>query len=146
MLIFIILFIILSIVVLYYFTIKRKYTINEVVICNNTLLCFILEVLNYIFSKHYIFIFNPFTNRIHIPQEDYYFGVEEDSVLLCHNIVHIYQSQCLGKCKFLILYMKELIKKGHYNNIFEKQARDYELQGKPDFNTICSDLKQRLKD
>ena len=45
-----------------------------------------------------------------------------------HELVHVYQSEILGKIKFLFLYFIYSIKYGYYNNPFEKQAREHETR------------------
>lgn len=45
---------------------------------------------------------------------------------LQHEIVHVLQYKEHGFLKFVFLYLLESLKKGYYNNRFEKEARKYE--------------------
>lgn len=49
-----------------------------------------------------------------------------DKQWLCHELMHVKQYQQYGISGFLIRYLWESIKKGYYNNKFEKEARDNE--------------------
>lgn len=50
----------------------------------------------------------------------------ENKVWLCHEIIHVKQYEKLGTIKFLFLYLLECIRKGYYNNKFEREARENE--------------------
>lgn len=63
--------------------------------------------------------------RIHLS------GVSKDIFLkdvkwVKHELIHIQQYKKHGTFKFLLYYMVESIRKGYYNNRFEKEAREGE--------------------
>ena len=45
---------------------------------------------------------------------------------LCHELKHIEQYHQYGKAGFLVKYVIEWLKRGYYNNRFEKEARENE--------------------
>lgn len=47
----------------------------------------------------------------------------ENKIWLCHELVHVEQFNQLGYIKFLLVYIKEWMYKGYYNNKFEVEAR-----------------------
>jgi len=60
----------------------------------------------------------------------YLYGISKelflkDEVWVLHEICHILQFQKYGFWRFLYLYIRESIRKGYYNNRFEKQARRF---------------------
>lgn len=50
-----------------------------------------------------------------------------DKEWLCHELKHVEQYQQHGFAAFLVKYLFEWVKNGYYNNRFEKEARENEL-------------------
>ncbi len=50
-----------------------------------------------------------------------------DKEWLCHELKHVEQYQQHGFAGFLVKYLFEWVKNGYYNNRFEKEARENEL-------------------
>jgi GNAT superfamily N-acetyltransferase len=67
-----------------------------------------------------------FGNTIHLhhttPEE-----FLQDKQWVCHELKHVEQYRRHGFAGFLVQYLAEWIKKGYYNNKFEVEARENEL-------------------
>lgn len=138
--IFLIMFIVLALfVLLYYLLIKKskkipiilgensKYPdLNSMTIVYNSLLCWILLIVNKITKRNYTSITNPLSNKIHfINKEDY---LDPNLILIRHEYIHLIQSKYEGKIKFLIEYFAYWMKKkiSHFDIPYEKMAYRYE--------------------
>ena len=115
-------------IILYYAKIKKVRTVGKIKYCYNSILSFILKIVNKIKKSDFIAITNPLTNRIHLINKNDYDNITEEDSLYKHELVHVYQGEILGKIKFLFLYLIYSIKYGYYNNPFEKQAREHETK------------------
>ena len=115
-------------IILYYAKIKKVKNVGKIKYCYNSVLSFILKMVNKIINSDFIAITNPLTNRIHLINKNYYDNITEEDFLYKHESVHVYQAEILGKIKFLFLYFVYSIKYGYYNNPFEKQAREHETR------------------
>lgn len=101
--------------------IRRFNKVEDEIIVNRTIICFIALSINFLFRKHIEAILNPFTNRVHIIYKDTFNCITRESVLYKHQYVHILQNKKLGWFKFIILYLINSMH-GYANNVFEKQA------------------------
>ena len=115
-------------IILDYAKIKKVKNVGKIKYCYNSVLSFILKIVNKISKSDFIAITNPLTNRIHLIDKNYYDNITEEDFLYKHELVHVYQGEILGKIKFLFLYFVYSIKYGYYNNPFEKQAREHETK------------------
>lgn len=101
--------------------IRRFNKVEDEIIVNRTIICFIALSINFLFRKHIEAVLNPFTNRVHIIYKDTFNCITRESVLYKHQYVHILQNKKLGWFKFIILYLINSMH-GYANNVFEKQA------------------------
>lgn len=101
--------------------IRRFNKVEDEIIVNRTIICFIALSVNFLFRKHIEAVLNPFTNRVHIIYKDTFNCITRESVLYKHQYVHILQNKKLGWFKFIILYLINSMH-GYANNVFEKQA------------------------
>ncbi|MEI0567960.1 hypothetical protein [Brachyspira pulli] len=127
-------------IILYYAKIKKVKNVGKIKYCYNSVLSFILIMVNKISKSDFIAITNPLTNRIHLIDKNYYDNITEEDFLYKHELVHVYQVEILGKIKFLFLYFVYSIKYGYYNNPFEKQAREHETKN----FIIKSDIEKEI--
>ena len=101
--------------------IRRFNKVEDEIIVNRTIICFIALSINFLFRKHIEAILNPFSNRIHCVYKYTFNCITSESVLYKHQYVHILQNKKLGWFKFIILYLINSLR-GYVNNVFEKQA------------------------
>lgn len=101
--------------------IRRSKEVEDEIIVNRTIICFIALSINFLFRKHIEAVLNPFTNRIHCVYKDTFNCITSESVLYKHQYVHILQNKKLGWFKFIILYLINSMH-SYANNVFEKQA------------------------
>lgn len=101
--------------------IRRFNKVEDEIIVNRTIICFIALSINFLFRKHIEAVLNPFSNRIHCVYKDTFNCITRESVLYKHQYVHILQNKKLGWFKFIILYLINSMH-GYANNVFEKQA------------------------
>ncbi len=119
--IFIIVLIVFAAITALDMNIRRFNKVEDEIIVNRTIICFIALSINFLFRKHIEAVLNPFTNRVHIIYKDTFNCITRESVLYKHQYVHILQNKKLGWFKFIILYLINSMH-GYANNVFEKQA------------------------
>ncbi|MEI0604623.1 hypothetical protein R4K55_10410 [Brachyspira alvinipulli] len=134
----------LLVIILYYTLIKKTKKVGDVVYVFNSLLSLSLIISSKISNIDFIAITNPFTKRIHVKTRYIFDNIDCSSNLFRHELIHIYQIEYLGFCKFLFLYIMYSIKYGYTYNPFEKQARFYENIDTVSREDIYNDIKYNL--
>lgn len=109
----------------YYKKVKQIKITEHITFINNSVLCFVLYLINKIFKKEFDAITNPFNSRVHLLNYGDYLSINKHFVLYRHEYTHLKQIKKYGRALFLFLYLLNSLR-GYSKNRFEIEA--YKMQ------------------